>query len=294
MRIGVVGNQRYRELAGVLGRLGAHARQLGYTLVSEPELQHHWKSPVEEWGSADAGLDLVLSCGGDGTLLRAIRHLAGHEVPVLGINLGQIGFLTSVAPGDFEEAIEAFGRGEHRIERRFTIQGQIISAAGIPRPGQHAVNDVVIHKAEAVRIIRVRVSVDGEEVGQYTADGIIVATPTGSTAYSMSAGGPVVLPDVEAMVVTAISPHTLRVRPIVVPGSAHVSMEVGGRGRDGALVSLDGQLVGPIEKGDRVEVRRGDFAVLLVRLGEEGFFSRMRRKLEWGDLSDRELLFRVD
>ncbi len=294
MRIGVVGNQRYRELAGVLGRLGSHAARHGHTLVSEPDLQSYWKSAVEEWGTADPKLDLVLSCGGDGTLLRAVRQLDGREVPLLGINLGQIGFLTSVVPGEFEEAIEAFGRGETQIERRFTLHGEIVSSAGIPRPAGHAVNDVVIHKAEAVRIIRVRVSVDGEEVGQYTADGIIVATPTGSTAYSMSAGGPVVLPAVEGMVVTAISPHTLRVRPIVVPGSAHVSLEVGGRGRDGALVSLDGQLVGPVDKGDRIEVRRGDFSVLLVRLGEEGFFSRMRRKLEWGDLSDRELLFRVD
>ena len=294
MRIGVVGNRRYRELTGVLGRLGDYATQHGHTLVSEPDLEQHWHSPVDRWGTADPTLDLVLSCGGDGTLLRAVRHLQGREVPILGINLGQIGFLTSVVPGDFEGAIDAFGRGEHRIERRFTIQGAIVPSAAIRRPGEHAVNDIVIHKAEAVRIIRVRVSVDGEEVGQFTADGMIVATPTGSTAYSLSAGGPVLLPDVEAMVVTAISPHTLRVRPIVVPGSAHVTLEVGGRGRDGALVSFDGQLVGPIEKGDRVEVRRGDFSVLLVRLGEEGFFSRMQRKLEWGDLSDRELMFRAD
>jgi NAD+ kinase len=136
--------------------------------------------------------------------------------------------------------------------------------------------------------------VNGEEVGTYSADGIIVSSPAGSTAYSLSAGGPLLLPDVDAMVVTAICPHTLRVRPIVIPGSSVVTLEIGTRGGDGALVSFDGQVRDTMARAERVVVQRGEFSVLLVRLAAEGFFTRMQRKLEWGDLSDRELAFRVD
>lgn len=149
-------------------------------------------------------------------------------------------------------------------------------------------NDVVVHKAGVARVIVVKVFVDNEEVSQYSADGIIVATPTGSTAYSLSAGGPVVVPGVDALVITAICPHTLAVRPIVVPGSAEIAIEVAPPWRDEVLVSYDGQLGSTLAFGERVMVRRAAEAVRLIRIGKEGFFARMRRKLQWGDLSDRE------
>ena len=293
MNIAVVGNQRYRALGRVLEELSKYAEVHGHALFSEPAILDHWPSPAPV-SKDDESLDLVVSFGGDGTLLRAVRELRGREVPILAINLGQIGFLTSTTAGDLVSALDAFAAGRHRIERRFTIQGSIANVPGNVRLVGHAVNDVVVHKAEAARIIRMRLLVDGEEVGLYTADGMIVSTPTGSTAYSLSAGGPVLLPDVDAMVVTAICPHTLRVRPIVVPGSSVVTVELGGRGGDGAVVSFDGQLSGPIHREERVVVRRGDFIVHLVRFGDEGFFTRMQRKLEWGDLSDREFVLRAD
>lgn len=293
MNIAVVGNQRYRALGRVLAELSRYAEAHGHALFSEPAILEHWPSPAPV-AKDDEPLDLVVSFGGDGTLLRAVRELGGREVPILAINLGQIGFLTSTTAGDLVRALDAFAAGRHRIERRFTIQGSVANDRGNVRLVGHAVNDVVVHKAEAARIIRMRLLVDGEEVGFYTADGMIVSTPAGSTAYSLSAGGPVLLPDIDAMVVTAICPHTLRVRPIVVPGSSVVTVEVGGRGGDGAVVSFDGQLVGPIHRHERVVARRGDFGVQLVRLGDEGFFTRMQRKLEWGDLSDREFVSRAD
>jgi len=293
MRIGVVGNQRYRALGKVLADLRGFADAKGYTLLTEPGIGEHWPSPAPPL-MGDEPLDLLVSFGGDGTLLRSVRELRGREVPVLAINLGQIGFLTSTTPSELHWALETIAAGRHRIERRFAIQGSVTNAQGNVRLIGHAVNDVVVHKAEAVRIIRLRLLVDGEEVGFYTADGMIVSTPVGSTAYSMSAGGPVLLPDVDALVITAICPHTLRVRPIVVPASSEVTVELGGRGGDGALVSFDGQLTGPIHREERVVVRRADFAVLLVKLGDEAFFTRMQRKLEWGDLSDREFVVRAD
>jgi len=149
-------------------------------------------------------------------------------------------------------------------------------------------NDVVVHKGGVARVVRLRVAVDGEEVGQYSADGIIVSTPTGSTAYSLSAGGPIVVPGVDAIVVTAICPHTLAVRPLVVPSAAQVSVEPIPPWTEEVLVSFDGQTGTTIQQGERLLVKHADRPVHLVRLGPEGFFARMRKKLQWGDLSDRE------
>jgi len=148
-------------------------------------------------------------------------------------------------------------------------------------------NDVVVHKGGVARVVRLKVSVDGDEVAQYSADGIIVSTPTGSTAYSMSAGGPIVVPTVDAIVVTAICPHTLAVRPLVLPATAVVTIQPIPPWTDEVLVSFDGQVGTPIQPGERLEVRRAERPILLIRLGPESFFKRLRKKLHWGDLSDR-------
>ena len=264
------------------------------SLSLEPDVLNHWPRRVPVLEPGDDELDLLVTFGGDGTLLRGVRELRGREVPLLAVNLGHIGFLTSTTADELERALDTFLSNQHRIEQRVTLQGTILDPRGEARATEHAVNDVVVHKTDAVRIIRLRVSVDGDEVGTYSADGIIVSSPAGSTAYSLSAGGPLLLPDVDAMVVTAICPHTLRVRPVVIPGSSVVTLEIGTRGGDGALVSFDGQIGDTMARAERVVVRRGEFSVFLVRLGAEGFFTRMQQKLEWGDLSDRELAFRVD
>jgi NAD+ kinase len=294
MRIGVVGNGRYRALDGVLQQLVEYAVPRGHTLLSEDEIRVRWPTEVAPLPVDGADIDLLVSFGGDGTLLRAVRTLGTREIPVLPINLGHIGFLTSTKADALPSALDAFEQGTHRIERRQTLRGTILDADGSPRAAEQVVNDVVVHKAGAVRVIRLHMEIDGEEVGFYTADGMIVATPAGSTAYSLSAGGPVLVPGVDSVVVTAICPHTMRVRPIVVPASSTITLAVGGRKDEGAAVSFDGQLRHTITRPDRVVIERGEFAVLLVRVGTDGFFTRMRQKLEWGDLSDRELAFRAD
>jgi len=144
-----------------------------------------------------------------------------------------------------------------------------------------------VHKGGVARVVRLKVSVDGDEVAQYSADGIIVSTPTGSTAYSMSAGGPIVVPTVDAIVVTAICPHTLAVRPLVLAATAVVTIQPIPPWTDEVLVSFDGQVGTPILPGERLEVRRAERPILLIRLGPESFFKRLRKKLHWGDLSDR-------
>ncbi len=173
-------------------------------------------------------------------------------------------------------------------ERRQVLQAAIKDGAGAQRTVQMAVNDVAVHKGGVARVVRVNVYINGENVGPYSADGIIVATPTGSTAYSLSAGGPIVVPGVEAMVVTPIAAHTLAVRPLVVPATYRVVIEPMEGWADDLLVSFDGQTGTTLAPGDTVDVRRADHRVCLIRLGGDGFFSRMRQKLHWGDLSERE------
>ena len=287
MRLGIVGNPRYAELRGLLARLTAVADGHAITLSAEPEVAELFPKAVAPL-TAGSGVDLLLTFGGDGTLLRGARMFYGQETPVLGVNLGRVGFLTTATPATLESAIDAFIADAYRIETRRTLETTITAEGKEPRRGEPALNDVVVHKAGVARVIHLRVWVDDEPVGQYSADGIIVATPTGSTAYSLSAGGPVVAPDVDALVITAICPHTLAVRPIVVRGDARVTMEVAPPVPEEVLVSFDGQLGASVNPGERVEVARASQSVRLVRLEPEGFFARMRSKLQWGDLSDRE------
>lgn len=293
MKIGVVGNTSYPALDGVLERIKRFGEDGSHTLHVEQELGARWPGAVDPLG-AETAVDLLVTFGGDGTLLRGARLVRGRDIPILAVNLGRIGFLTTATADGLEDALQGFFRGKFRLEPRFTLKTRIVRSDGSEETCTHALNDAVVHKGGHARIIRLAVYVDDEEVGQYTADGMVVATPAGSTAYSLSAGGPVLMPDVDAMVVTAVSPHTLRVRPIVVAASSLVTLEVRPSRGDEVLVSLDGQIAGRLQPGDRVLVSRSGLAVNLVRLEPDGFFGRLRRKLEWGDLADRERLDGAD
>ena len=196
--------------------------------------------------------------------------------------------VTTATAQTLDWALDALVRGAFATENRLALEPTIVARGGKSRTEPVVLNDVVVHKGGVARVIRLRVSVDGEEVGQYSADGIVVATPTGSTAYSLSAGGPIVVPGVDAIVVAAICPHTLAVRPLVVPSQAEVAVEPIPPSTEDVLVSFDGQVGTTMEAGARLVVKRADRPVLLVRLGAESFFARMRKKLQWGDLSDRE------
>jgi len=294
MRIGVVGNPRYEELSGLLARLASYGAAHGMMLCAEPALLELWPDTCEPLESDGDPLDLLMTFGGDGTLLRGARMLGRNEVPVLGINLGRVGFLTATTANHLESVLDAVVRGDYQVEQRRKLDSWIVDAEGARREGELAVNDVVVHKTGNTRIIRIRLFVDGDEVGQYTLDGMIVATPAGSTAYTLSAGGPVLVPEVDALVVTAICPHTLSVRPLVVPGSSQVTMQVEPTRATEIFVSYDGQLGEHVQPNDCVVVRSSATSVHLVRLGREGFFRRMRKKLHWGDLVDRERLNSAD
>jgi NAD+ kinase len=287
MNLGVVGNPRYADLQSILRALAELAPARGISLFTDRGLETLWGDkcppPLDV-----ARLDALVTLGGDGTLLRGARLLAGREVPILGVNLGRVGFLTSAARESFVFAVEALVAGRYAIERRQVLRAVIRGADGGERSLTNALNDVVVHKGGVARVVRLRVLIGEDEVGPYSADGIVVATPTGSTAYSLSAGGPIVVPGVEALIVTPICAHTLAVRPLVIPASSEVTIEPIAPWADDLLVSFDGQVGTTLITGDKVHVRRADHRVLLVRLEGDEFFEVMRRKLHWGDLQHRQ------
>jgi NAD+ kinase len=288
MNVGVVGNPSYRDLATLLATVAQAAPRLGITLYSEAQLLALWPEPKPRRFEPGQPLDVLLTLGGDGTLLRGARSLDGANTPVLGINLGRVGFLTTASSQSLDWALDAIVRRAYATEPRLALLPTLVDKQGKSRSEPTVLNDVVVHKGGVARVVRLRVSVDGDDVGQYSADGIVVATPTGSTAYSLSAGGPIVVPGVDAIVVTAICPHTLAVRPLVLPADVAVSIEPIPPWTEEVLVSFDGQVSTTIQPGERVLVKRAARPVLLIRLGPEGFFTRMRKKLQWGDLTDRE------
>ena len=287
MKVGVVGNPRYGDLKGVLEHVAISAPHRGIALYCEPRLEPFWTRKVPSFEGVD--LDALLTFGGDGTLLRGARLLGARETPILGVNLGRVGFLTTATRESHDPALDALVAGRYEIEKRQALRAAIRDPEGETRATQMAVNDVAVHKGGVARVIRVNVFIQGENVGPYSADGIIVATPTGSTAYSLSAGGPIVVPGVEAMVVTPIAAHTLAVRALVVPATYRIVIEPMAGWADDLLVSFDGQTGTTLAPGESVDVCRADHRVCLIRLGGEGFFERMRQKLHWGDLSGREI-----
>ena len=288
MNVGVVGNPSYRDLNSILAHLAQVAPRLGLTLFTEEQIAGLWPEPAPAPLHSAPQLECLITLGGDGTLLRGARSLNGARTPILGVNLGRVGFLTTASAQTLDWALDVLVRRAYATESRLALAPFILDKQGKRRPEPVVLNDAVVHKGGVARVIRLRVSVDGDEVGQYSADGIVVATPTGSTAYALSAGGPIVVPGVDAIVVAAICPHMLAVRPLVVPSQASVTVEPIPPWTEDVLVSFDGQVGTTMQAGERLVIKRAEQPVLLVRLGPEGFFARMRKKLQWGDLSDRE------
>ncbi len=279
-RIGIVGHSRDPTLEAVADTLNRLVPEYGLELYPETELRDFFDAAGE---FVPGRLDLLISFGGDGTLLRGSRLVATHHTPVLGVNLGHLGFLTSVGPGELEPALDAIMGGDYWLDTRFTLEARVVAADGSPGGVHMALNDAVLHKGGFARVIRLAIFLgeEREEVGEYSADGIILATPTGSTAYSLSAGGGIVAPEMECVLATPICPHTLAVRPLVLPADTVVEVEVRDPNAD-VILTVDGQSGEALTDGDRLVVNRGEATVPLVRLREQSFFSTLRRKLHWG------------
>jgi NAD+ kinase len=226
------------------------------------------------------GADLLIVLGGDGTLLSAARVAADRNVPLFAVNMGHLGFLTAIPVGDLYPELERALRGEHRIGRRRMVDCEVLRDEKTIAT-YSALNDVVITKSELARMIDLDTHVDNHFVAAYKADGLIVSTPTGSTAYSLSAGGPVIFPSVAAFCITPICPHMLTNRPVIVPDTSVI--KVLNHGAEGTYLTIDGQVGEPLSKRDWVVCRSSAKTIQLIRPPKMLFFDVLREKLKWGE-----------
>ena len=273
-------------LGATLGSIMPSFLDRGWKVVGPPELAPFWDAaglpdgcfhylPTEP---STAVPDLCLVLGGDGTLLTAARQFGVLGTPILGINLGSLGFLTAHPVEEAEEMVRLYFEGGLRPEPRSMLHAELHREERILSQ-QCVLNDAVLNKGALARIMEFRLRVDGFDAATIKADGLIVATPTGSTAYSLSAGGPILHPALDAWVISPICPHSLTLRPTVVPSSLSVSITVGHT--DDAHLTLDGQLEHPLKPGDRVELRRAERGVVLLQNPALPFFRVLQQKLHW-------------
>lgn len=228
-----------------------------------------------------ASADLVIAVGGDGTMLYATRLAIGHSVPLLGINRGRLGFLTDVTPEAMLSSVEAVLDGDYSRETRLLLQTELHRPDG-SHLSDMALNDVVLARRETGRMVDFETWVDNRYVNTHSGDGLIVATPTGSTAYALSCGGPIVQPDLDAMVLVPVCPHTLSDRPIVIPAASEVQVRLFERPETRGEVTCDGYPLGPLEDGDKLLVRAADHRITLIHPPGHDYYEILRSKLNWG------------
>lgn len=246
------------------------------------ELKQHGILPAEfkllNQNNHQEKLDMFWSIGGDGTFLETINKIGDQEIPVLGINMGRLGFLATLSPNELEEGIKYIERNEYTIEARSMIQVESdINPFGNKNIG---LNEVGIMKTDTSSMIKIKAYLNGEILNNYWADGLIIATATGSTAYSLSIGGPIILPTSDHFILAPMSPHNLTVRPIVIPNDSELKFEISSRSNN-FLLSLDSQSK-VIESKNTIQVKKGDFQAKIVKIPKDNFFKTLRNKLHWG------------
>lgn len=241
-----------------------------------PEIPGNFRFSTFTGGNFEA--DFAISMGGDGTLLKTASRVREKQIPIVGINMGRLGFLADVSAADVETCIDAIYRGDYSVEDRSLIR---VETNGEPINGYAcALNDVAILKRDSASMISIRASINGEFLTTYQADGLIVSTPTGSTAYSMSNGGPIIVPRTGVILMTAVAPHSLNIRPIVIPDTAQVELTVSSRSHT-FLVAIDGRS-GKLPEGTTLRLTRAPYMVKVVKRSGTRYFSTLREKLMWG------------
>jgi NAD+ kinase len=287
MKLGVIPNLRKPELEGALRTLLDWASgRPDEVLISDRVAERFEDLPRSEnvhlqpEAEIARKAELMLAMGGDGTILAALRHAGDRELPVLGVNLGSLGFLADVGPDQLSAALDVLASGGYEIEERMTLEAEV--HAGGKQRSRPATNEVVVDKGEYSRVIDIDAEVNGRFLNRYTADGLIISTPTGSTAYALAAGGPILEPTMDALVAVPISPHTLAARPFVLTADSEVTLNVQSK-HGSAVVTWDGQERQVVESGGVLIVRRGERRNRLVRTGLGiPFYQVLREKLKWG------------
>ncbi|MCI0404474.1 MAG: NAD(+)/NADH kinase [candidate division Zixibacteria bacterium] len=280
MKLGLLANPTRPGAGGLIAEILDWAKKAGvdvFIFSDGPPPASGGTAVSEEELAARA--DVVLALGGDGTILRTARAVGPSQKPILGINTGGLGFLAELSNENVAAALEALQKGDFRVEERMVLQAEIKTAGR----KFFALNDVVVEKGEVRRLLRLSLSANGEYICSYASDGLIIATPTGSTAYSLSVGGPIINPKMALTIVAPISPHSLASRPLIFePGD--VLEVVLSQPEKEAFLTMDGQVSVKITSADRLEVKRAPHTVRLVRFKGESFYQVLRRKLHWGVL----------
>src|SRR5215472_8453960 len=279
----IIAKQSKPELGRVAGEVTGWLRSHGYSVIVDavtrefcPECQ-----VVDRETVAQEHPDFVVVLGGDGTLLSVARCVAAAGIPILGVNLGSLGFLTEIKQEDIAQALADIDAGRYELTTRSMIRCQVLRG-GTCVAQYDALNDIVTNQQAVARITEFEVRVNDTFVADYKADGMIVSTPTGSTAYSLAAGGPILAPDVPGFVITPVAPHALTNRPLVVQDTAEIELRVAVT-REQAYLTIDGQLGSPLEEGDVVVCKKSEFQVKLFKLPDRSFFHVLRTKLKWGE-----------
>ncbi|NJM13008.1 MAG: NAD(+) kinase [Synechococcaceae cyanobacterium SM1_2_3] len=282
--IGLIGKFGDPNVADTLNQIALHLRQRQVrVMVDESSARLIPDNGLEIASRAMIGeqCDLAIVMGGDGTMLNAARSLVDYEVPILGVNLGRLGFLADVSPSEIPHSLDAVLNGHFREARRSLLHAQVVRADRVTGEAD-ALNDVVVHKREVARMIEVDAFLDGRFLNTYRADGLIISTPTGSTAYALAGGGPIIHPGLEAVVLVPICPHTLSHRPIVVKADSVIEVVLNAANTTQTQITCDGQVSLAIEPGDRIVIRKKDRKARLLHPINHDYFKLLRAKLSWG------------
>jgi NAD+ kinase len=280
----IISKPQKPELCEILAQLLEWFGARGYECVLDPESAGYLDrsgDAVERRDMPRFAPEICVTLGGDGTLLSAARAFALSETPILGCNLGSLGFLTEVPLSELFTTLEAWKSGTAFLDSRNLMHAELLREGQATREWL-ALNDVVLAKGAIARMGEFMIELDGEFVARFRADGVIVSTPTGSTAYTLAADGPILIPSLDAMVVTAICPHLLTIRPIVVPGKAEITLTVDVVPHE-TYLTVDGQEAVELLLNDRIRCRRSERCVRLLRLHPDGIFNVLRSKLSWGE-----------
>ena len=276
-RVGIVANSDKEKAAEYSLRLGKWLSDRGVEVLFEEEIAGKIDMPGVSRSELVSAVNMIVVFGGDGTLLMAARMVMGSDVPVLGINLGGFGFMTVVNLNEMLGTMEVILKGECTISKRMMLS---VSVEGAEYP---ALNDVVINRGNLSRMVNLETFVDGKYLSTFKADGLIISSPTGSTAYSLSSGGPIILPELDSIIVNPICPHTLTKRPIVLPPDSAIEVIVWTKKGEAAM-TLDGQDLFVLKSGDRIGIKKSKTHINLVESPHRDYLEILRTKLGWGEL----------
>lgn len=283
MRYGIIANINKKELFEILPGLISWLEKYDNSVIIEKDIYDATTDILEhidytEREKIPSKCDMVIALGGDGTIISAARVVGNSRVPIAGINLGGLGFLAEVAVEEIYDRLQLIQDGEYLVEERMVLKAYLDSQ---PEVSYRALNDIVIERGSSTRMVSISVTVDGKFFNRYSADGIIIATPTGSTAYSLSAGGPIIVPPHEAIIVTPLSPHSLSQRAVVIKPDSKIKINIENASGK-MLLSIDGQTSVKIKNGQSITVERADNNVRLVKWKDKSYFDTLRAKLNWG------------